>query len=73
MEEIGKKISIKLSSSHCPLKLIIFSLQVQRLIFSQDVSIVSTIFPVACPFTSKFTVELCNVTIPVSDFHDDVI
>ena len=63
----------KLSSSHCPLKPIIFPLQVQRFIFSQNVSIVSSIFPVACPFTGKFTVELCNVTIPVSDFHDDLI
>ena len=66
MEEIGKKIGLKSSSSDCPLILIIFPLQVERFIFSEDVSIVFTVFPLACPFTGKFTGALCDVTIPLS-------
>ena len=69
MEEIG----IKSSGSHCPLKPIIFPLQqVQRFIFSEDVSIMPTVFlAVAWPFTGKFTGKLCDVTILLSGAPND--
>ena len=43
-----------------------FSSAGSEIIFSEDVSIiVPTIFPLACPFTGKFTVS-CDVIIPLS-------
>ena len=57
-----------------------FPLRVQRFIFSEDVSIVPTIFPVACPFTGKFIVSnyvtfplLGAVRFLIGHFHDDIV
>ena len=64
---------MKSSRSHCPLKPIIFPLQqVQRFIFSEDFSIVPTVFlAVAWPFTGKFTGKLCDVAILLSGAFND--